>query len=245
MPQRTTQNRRRAFDGAVRNGTIALWLALLAGNVSAQISGTATLVTSYRFRGISLSDDKPAAQLGITYDDAQGWYAGAFASTVQFADPSGTELQAVPFVGYTWRTATGVTWEAGADYSFFTGRDQGHGYPEFYAGVAAENISARLYYSNRYFGENVATVYGELNASQLLLDRVRLLAHVGVLQSTSGILYYHGPERVFDGRVGIGIDFESFNAQLSWVGINAASASYPITGAQSRNGPVLTLSWSF
>jgi uncharacterized protein (TIGR02001 family) len=245
VPQRTTQYRRRAFDGAVRKATVALWLALLAGNVSAQVSGTATLVSSYRFRGISLSDDKPAAQLGVTYDDARGWYAGAFASTVQFADPSGTELQAVPFVGYTWRTATGVTWEAGADYSFFSGSDQNRSYPELYVGVASEAISARLYYSNRYFGESAATLYGELNGSQLLLDRVRLLAHVGVLQSTSGDLYYHGPERLFDGRVGIGLDFEPFNVQLSWVGINAASATYPITGTQSRNGPVLTLSWSF
>ena len=153
-------------------------------------------------------------------------YAGAFASTVQFATPSGIELQAVPFVGYAWRNATGVNWEAGADYSFFTGSDQDQDYPEVYVGVASENLSARLYYSTRYFGEKAATIYGELNGSQLLLDRVRLLAHVGILQSTNGNLYYGGPERLLDGRVGIGIDFEPFNVQLSWVGINAASATY-------------------
>jgi uncharacterized protein (TIGR02001 family) len=229
----------------VRHGSVAFLLALVAGNVLAQISGTASFVTNYRFRGLSLSENKPAAQFGVAYDDAQGGYAGAFVSTVEFATTSGTELQAVPFVGYAWRNATGVSWEAGADYSFFSGSAQTYGYPEVYVGAASENLSARLYYSTRYFGQNVATLYGEVNATQPLADRVRLLAHVGLLQSTNGSLYYGGPERLLDGRIGIGIDFEPFNVQLSWVGINAATAMYGVTGVRSRNGPVLTLSLSF
>jgi uncharacterized protein (TIGR02001 family) len=229
----------------VRHGSVALLLALIAANVSAQISGTASFVTNYRFRGLSLSDNKPAAQFGVAYDDAQGGYAGAFASTVKFATASGTELQAVPYVGYTWRNTTGVNWEAGADYSFFTGSARAYDYPEVYIGAASENLSARLYYSTRYFGQNAATLYGEVNATQPLADRVRLLAHFGILQSTNGSLYYGGPERLLDGRIGIGIDFEPFNVQLSWVGINAATAAYGVTGVRSRNGPVLTLLWSF
>jgi DNA-binding winged helix-turn-helix (wHTH) protein len=68
---------------------------------------------------------------------------------------------------------------------------------------------------------------------------------VGILQSTNGNLYYGGPKRLLDGRIGIGIDLEPFNVQLSWVGINAATAAYGVTGVRSRNGPVLTLLRSF
>ena len=88
--------------------------------VSAQVSGTVKLVSDYRFRGISLSQDKPAAQATVLYDDSSGWYAGAFASTVRFARSSG-DLQALPFVGYASRLPSGVSWEAGADYSAFAG----------------------------------------------------------------------------------------------------------------------------
>ena len=229
----------------MRRGIVALWLALLAADVGAQVSGTATLVSNYRFRGISLSDGDPAAQFGITYDDAQNWYAGAFASTVKFAAPSNVELQAVPFVGYAWRTAGGVSWEVGADYALFTGSARGFDYPEVYLGVISENIGARLYYSNRYFGENTSTVYGEINGAQPLFYRVRLLAHFGILHSTSGSLYYRGSSHLLDGRVGIGVDLAPFNIELSWVGINAASAAYGIVGVSSHNGWVLTLACSF
>ena len=51
--------------------------------------------------------------LGV-YDDARGWYAGLFLSTVEFGGPDGRELQAIVFAGHAWRTASGepttVTW---------------------------------------------------------------------------------------------------------------------------------------
>ena len=106
-PRRATRERRRGFEAAVQCCTVGLWLALASVDVAAQISGTVSLVSNYRFRGISLSADEPAAQLGIAYDDATGWYAGGFASTVEFPQSSGRQLQAVPFVGYAWRSAEG------------------------------------------------------------------------------------------------------------------------------------------
>lgn len=244
-PRRTPRNRRRAFNEAARRGTLAVWLALVATNVFAQISGTASLVSNYRFRGVSLSGNEPAAQLGLAYDDAQGWYTGVFASTVKFATPSRVELQAVPFVGYAWRSAAEVTWEVGADYSFFSGSAQGYAYPEFYVGVASGNLSGRLYYSPRYFGLKSRLIYAELNATPLLFDRARLLAHLGLLTSINGDLYYAGPTHVLDARIGVGVDFDQLSVQLSWVGTNSAGSSYGITGVRSRNGPVLTLTRAF
>ena len=133
-----TRSLRRPSKGGVFRHAVALWFALVAANVSAQVSGSLTLVSDYRFRGVSLSHNNPAAQLGAVYDDARGWYAGAFASTVQFADPSSRELQMIAFGGYVWRFASGLSSEVGADYSAFTGRG-GYSYPEVYWGIAYEN----------------------------------------------------------------------------------------------------------
>jgi uncharacterized protein (TIGR02001 family) len=241
---RATRNRRRSIECAVRHGIVALCFALASSDVPAQFSGTASVVSNYRFRGISLSENKPAAQLGITYDDAQGWYAGAFASSTRFANSSAVGLQAVPFVGYAWR-AGGLTWDAGADYSAFTGATRRYNYPEVYLGAGSENLSGRLYYSPKYFGRGSGVFYGEINASHLLSDRIRLLAHAGVLRSNDESAYYGSREVLFDGRVGVGVDFDQVNVQLTWVGTSSPSAAYGVTGVRSRNGPVLTLSRSF
>jgi uncharacterized protein (TIGR02001 family) len=224
---------------------VALWFALVAANVSAQVSGSLTLVSDYRFRGVSLSHNRPAAQLGAVYDDARGWYAGAFASTVQFAGQSSRELQTISYVGYVWRFPSGLSSEVGADYSDFTGAG-GYSYPEVYWGIAYENLSGRLYYAPRYFSNDSDAIYGEVNGAQPLLDRVRLLVHAGVLRnSTENVYTGRAVHHVFDARVGVGVDFDQFSVQLNWVGSSSANAAYPVTGTRGRNAAVLSLFRSF
>jgi uncharacterized protein (TIGR02001 family) len=224
---------------------VAVWFAFVAANVSAQVSGSLTLVSDYRFRGVSLSHNRPAAQLGAVYDDARGWYAGAFASTVQFAYPSSRELQTIAFVGYVWRFPSGLSSEVGADYSAFTGAG-GYSYPEAYWGIAYENLSGRLYYAPRYFVHDSDAIYGEVNGVQPLLDRVRLLAHAGVLRNSSENAYTgRDVHYVLDARIGVGVDFDRFSVQLNWVGSSSANAAYPVAGTRRQNGAVLSLFRSF
>jgi uncharacterized protein (TIGR02001 family) len=224
---------------------VAFCFALIAANVSAQVSGSLTLVSDYRFRGVSLSDNKPAAQLGAVYDDARGWYAGAFASTVQFAYPSNRELQTIAFVGYVWRFPSGLSSEVGADYSAFTGAG-GYRYQEVYWGIAYENLNGRLYYAPRYFVHDSDAIYGEVNGAQPLFGRVRLLAHAGVLRNSIENAYAgRAVHHVFDARIGVGVDFDEFSVQLNWVGSSSANAAYPVAGTRRQSGAVLSLFRSF
>ena len=57
-------------------------------DVSARVSGSVAVVSDYLFRGVSLSEGRPAAQLNVNYDDASGWYAGGFASSTYNSPPS-------------------------------------------------------------------------------------------------------------------------------------------------------------
>jgi uncharacterized protein (TIGR02001 family) len=228
---------------AALHGAVALGFALLAADVSAQVSGSVKLLSDYRFRGVSLSQDKPAAQVTVAYDDPHGWYTGAFASTVRLAR-SGGDLQAVSFLGYASRLPSGLSWDAGADYSAYAGIRR-YNYAEMYVGIASENVSARLYYSRRYFGHGTSAVYGEIDSSRPLFDRVRLLAHLGVLRS-GGHAYYGPSDRLlFDARAGVGIALDGFSVELAWVGMSSTDAASPITGVRGRNSAVLTLSRSF
>ena len=242
---RVILDRGHLLDRPTAGGAFALWFLFVSAEAFAQVSGSASLLSDYRYRGVSLSDNRPAAQLALAYDDASGWYGGAFASTVQLGHPTHRELQVVAFAGYASRMPSGLSWEAGADYSVVTG-GQSYSYAEVYVGIASENVSTRLYYAPRYFGQKSGVLYGEINASQQLLDRVRLLAHGGVLRNNSDEAYGRPADRhVFDASVGVVIDFDQFSAQLSWVGISSVNTPYPTTVLRNRNGAVLKLSWSF
>jgi uncharacterized protein (TIGR02001 family) len=226
-------------------GAAILVFCSLASGAAAQISGTASVVSDYRYRGFTLSDQKPAAQIAVTYDDPRGWYAGAFGSTVRLAPPAGPNFQAIAFGGFASRLPSGLTLEAGGDYSAFTGAGSDD-YAEIFLGAATENASGRIYYSPRYFGQPSNAFYGEINGSQPITASVRLVAHLGFLRSRyeSGYGTQSG-QHVVDGRIGLAVDFDAFRLELAWVGVSAAGAAYRITGSHSPSTAVLTLSRSF
>ena len=92
-----TRSLRRPSKGGVFRHAVSLCFALIAANVSAQVSGSLTLVSDYRFRGVSLSHNNPAAQLGAVYDDARGWYAGAFAVRAFVSHPDSAQREREPY----------------------------------------------------------------------------------------------------------------------------------------------------
>ena len=245
---RVAQVRQRLRDSFAARSTAILLFCAFAGGVSAQISGTASVVSDYRYRGITLSDQKPAAQLGLTHDDPLGWYAGAFGSTVRLAPPAGPSFQATIFAGFASRLASGISLDAGGDYSAFTGAADDN-YGEVYLGVATENVSARIYYSPDYFGQHANAVYGEINAVQPLFDRVSILLHLGFLSTRAYSPYSpydsRSSQHVVDGRIGFGANLDLFHFELAWVGISRANIAYRITGSGSPNTVVLTVSYAF
>jgi uncharacterized protein (TIGR02001 family) len=232
------------IERALRRGAPAILLALITFEASAQLSATASILSDYRYRGISLSHGDPAAQFGLAWDDPSGVYAGLFASSVQFAISPHRQLQLVPYAGYVRRLASGWSAEVGAEYATFTGAGN-YDYAEVYVGIAGEQLSARLYYAPRYFGREPGAFYAEINGAQALNDRIRVLAHVGMLVNLGEYpLYGPSDRRLLDGRLGVAVDIEPLTLQASWVGIDSTRAGYPV--AQGRkNTAVVTLSWTF
>ncbi len=220
-------------------------LAAFWNCASAQVSGTLSAVSDYRYRGITLSDRKPAAQMTVAYDDPTGLYLGAFASTVRLAFPADAHVQGMAFGGYALRMPSGLSLEAGGNYSAFAaaGRDD---YGEIFLGAATESLNARVFYAPRYFGQPSNAVYAELNASLPLDDRVHLLAHFGILRTAYPAGYRYSTGRMFvDGRIGLGVDFSPLRLEIAWVGTSDKYAAYRLTGASSPNSVVLSMTCAF
>jgi uncharacterized protein (TIGR02001 family) len=209
---------------------------LLAGllhavNAAAQFTGTVAAVSDYRFRGVSLSHEKPAAQLTINYDAPAGGYAGVFASTVEFAASSSKTVQIVGFLGTAMPITSDVHADVGVNYASFGGALRDYNYGEMYVGVSSGQYSASVHYSPDYFGASDGSLYGAFDVAHATGDRVALLGHVGMLVPVK-----HGgaasARTLLDTRAGVGFDFAGFNLQIAWVTTNAVRASYPIDNRQ-------------
>lgn len=225
--------------------TVTLCGWLLTVETWAQVSGTVTVVSDYRYRGVSLSDGRPAAQLSVAYDHTSGWYAGAFASTVQRVAQSSGTLQVLSYIGYAHRMSSELTWDLGASYSAYPGAWE-YSYPEVHFGVVSERVGARIYYAPDYFGQGFSTLYAEVNGARPLQDRLHLIGHLGVLRRNGrNPATENSSHDRFDVRAGIGIDLDKVNIEFIWVATEAGNALYPTTANRHQNGAVLSLSRSF
>jgi len=109
------------------------------------LSGGVELMTDYRFRGISRSDEDPALQATVNVFHGSGLYAGARGTTLKgtdsfrLRDPAFGDLgdaQIDLYLGYGARIGGGFEIDAGALYYLFAGGDGPTDYVEPYASLS-------------------------------------------------------------------------------------------------------------
>jgi len=209
----------------------------------AQISGNATIVSDYRYRGVSLSQGKPEAQVDVDYDSSNGWYAGMLASGVKLGYTESEQY--VAYAGYSGKFLSGLNWEAGASNVRFAGKPE-YNYIEEFVGLTSDHFNGRIYFSPSYFDQETRSIYAELNAAYSLQDNFQLLAHIGLLhyltisdESTSETASR------YDGRIGVNTKVADWNIQLAWVALQRRSTQYPHYDDRNPHTVVLSVSYSF
>jgi uncharacterized protein (TIGR02001 family) len=78
-------------------------------------SGSVSLTSDYRFRGVSQTDRNEALQGSLQYNGSQGVYAGAWASNVTIPGTSGTEIDLYAGYDYALTEDTSV----GAEFIYY------------------------------------------------------------------------------------------------------------------------------
>ncbi len=226
----------------MRHVVVAL-LALLPGcNALAQVSAQVNVASDYVFRGVSLTDNRPAAAAEVNYDSSIGWFAGAQISQTRLYAESHAEPEFVVDAGYAYTLGSGLTLEAGATYSIFPNFTFWN-YHETFVGLLAQSWNARLYYAPDYFGRGGRTLYVEFNYVHALDERFRLLAHLGALRSTP--VPVEGHARTLDASLGIGAKFGNGSIEFKRVATDHASYLYPLAAAADRGEWVLSLSYAY
>src|SRR5207237_9595771 len=99
---------------SVAAALLAPGLAAAQASTPSPLTGNATLITDYRFRGISQTLGKPAFQGGFDYAHASGFYLGNWNSNVsEAAGYPGGNLE-MDFYGGGQRRVGGLGFRAGA-----------------------------------------------------------------------------------------------------------------------------------
>ena len=86
------------------------------------VSGSATIATDYRFRGVSQSDREMAVQGGITVAHEGGFYVGTWASNLSgWGTFGGANMELDLIGGYKAKLADNATLDAGLTWYMYPG----------------------------------------------------------------------------------------------------------------------------
>ena len=121
---------------------LAFSLGAAASPVAAQIPGTGfsvdadvSVLSDYRFRGISRSGEDPALQGSLTVGTDSGFYVGAQGTTLREVEAY-DNLQLDLYAGYNADLGLGTSLDAGMLYYAFPGSDGERDYFEPYASLS-------------------------------------------------------------------------------------------------------------
>ncbi len=145
------------------------------------LSGEALIVSDYRFRGVSRSDEDPAAQLSLTLAHDRGFYAGARGTTLKGVDPFRArdpgfgdlgDVQLDLYAGWRAGLGGGFDLDAGLTYYAFAGGAGATDYAEPYASIGYLIGPAQLSTGVRYApaqdaigGEDMLYLFGQVDVS--------------------------------------------------------------------------------
>lgn len=186
----------------------------LSSIASAQeVVGNVGLTTNYIFRGITQTDDGPAVSGGFDIE-SEGFYAGIWASSVDFSDA--TTLEVDFYGGYAF-AAAGFDFDIGAIYYAYPDSPEIGGnsqdFLEIYGGVAKDvglvSLDAKLSWSEDFYAGTGEALYLEVGAAMEVIEGITLDARLGSSQfdELAGADYEDWQLGISGEVVGVGWDF--------------------------------------
>jgi uncharacterized protein (TIGR02001 family) len=202
--------------------------ALAASTAHAGISSTVTATNDYDFRGNTQSSKDPAIQASFDYAHDSGFYAGAWASNVDFgtADP---DIELDLYTGFTKTLDSKFSYDVGAVYyTYHSNPDPGVDYYEIYAGVGYDWFKAKLFYSPKFGGDlgaatakaftgndSASAMYISADANIPLPANFSAIAHLGYSWGDYWDNAFGDTQTDF--AVGVGYTLSNFNFALKYV----------------------------
>ena len=220
------------------------------------VTGSAALVSQYRFRGISQSDNKPASQASFTISHASGFYLSTWGSSASAGNSAvnigGTEIDV--YGGYTHALGkSGLTFDGGVYGYLYPGATAGN-YFELYGSltkaIGPVSVKGGLNWAPKqtYFtAANTATKYNMYKYAELTfaVPATALTLHGHLGHNAGG---FNWTKEYIDYTVGAGYKWKALTFDASVVGTNVShndATLLPVTTAAETyraTKPVVVLS---
>ncbi|MBT2132885.1 TorF family putative porin [Croceibacterium sp. LX-88] len=214
------------------------------------VTGSTTLVTDYRFRGVGLSGGDIAIQGGLTLNTTPGFYVGTWASSLEDSPVYG-EVELDIFGGWTGEVTDGLAADVGVTYYAYPSKDAGAGPSdvwEFYGKLKPTlgpvGLTFGLYYSpdqdSLGGGDNL---YLSADAGVGIPQTpISFSAHVGY---TDGFLTLTDNGKAWDWSVGASATvLGGLSLGLSYVGVEGSKINGSIDGV-TDDTVVASLGYAF
>jgi uncharacterized protein (TIGR02001 family) len=205
---------------------------------SSPVAGNLSLVSDYRFRGLTQTFEEPALQGGFDYAHASGFYLGNWNSSISDTFFAGSPLEMDLYAGYK-PTFGDVALDLGILYYYYPGSDAaGIGRidnTELYAGAAWKWLSAKYFHAvSDFFGapDTKNSNYIDLTASFSFGAGWGLVGHVGhqKVKNASALDYT-------DYKLGVTKDVAGWVLGAAFIDTDADETVYTFTsgGGKSMN----------
>jgi len=127
----------------------------------AAVTSTVNLASDYTFNGVSQTVNDPALQVSLDYAADSGFYAGTWASNVDFGTGEDTNIEWDVYAGQYFQLNDKIGLDTGIAYYTYHGDDASdtYNYPEAYAkfsySSSVGDTALNFWYSWDYFGLDV------------------------------------------------------------------------------------------
>lgn len=207
---------------------------------SSNLSWNLGVTTDYVFRGITQTDFDPAVQGGLDYAFGDsGFYAGVWASNVDFADPDGPDIEVDATIGYSFDLAEDWNIDLHAVRYVYLGERDAYGsidYNEYFAALAwSEMLTFTVAYSDDYANAGFSSMYYNLGGSWELGNEFAINAAVGHTDYADDNGSYN------DWNVGVSRQFGPVNAALNYYDTSGDYVDDVYGGDRASDAVVLTL----
>lgn len=187
-------------------------IGLVGVTQAAELSANAGITSNYVFRGVTQTDDGVALQGGIDYVHEVGFYAGAWASNVEFgAGDKGYETDL--YAGYNFELNENVMFDVGYIAYLYTSINGDPDQDEIYFGASFKDVSLTYYVGNRDVGADYT--YIDLKYSMALPSDFNLHLHYGNMADDTPNQDYE------DVAIGVSKEIAGFDVGLTVTSIDA------------------------
>lgn len=198
------------------------------------VSANVTMVSDYRFRGLSLSNKAFAIQGGFDVAHESGFYVGTWASNI--SEFSGSTIEADLYGGYSGE-ANGISYDVGALLYAYPGATGSTDYVEAYGSVGfalgpiGTTVGANYAFGNEALG-NQGNIYIFTDAEYALAETsVTLTAHFGYEDGAFG-------DGKLDWSIGASVSYQGLDFGVSYIDTN-------VDGDNFKAGVVFSIAKSF